>query len=204
MNSIVPPPTDSQTQHVPNHPDLPERGDDEDFVEYLNRVADWFEASPPEAPAGFRLIECERDSRHHPLYEVAEDVFYPRPCPDCAAESYSRDNREKACKLQHRRWKSWRILGWLASRAYPLGIIAGSGTSYGRCEFCGIKRQHLRPRWKGKRPYVLGVQREAWSCLLRRGHRFTAHYGCGLCAICYPCPDCGSSDPEHYSCEAGA
>lgn len=193
------------TQDQRNHPDLPEQGEDEDFLEHLNRVALWLTGTPPAAPQGFRLIECERDSRHHPLYEVAEDVFYPRPCPDCVGEDAHKRERELICKRDHRRWKSWRGLRWMASKGYSLGIIAGCGSSYGRCEFCGVGVQHDHVRWTGRRPYVLGVSADSWRCMLRYRHRRTESvYSRGICTNCLPCPECESTDPEHYSCEVGA
>lgn len=199
MAIIMPPANDRQ---VPNHPDLPEQGEEEDLVEYIGRVADWFDSTPPAAPMGFRMVECERDHRHHPLYEVAEDVFYPRPCPDCVSDGLSKRNRELVCERDHRKWKSWRTLGWLSGKGYVLGITSSGGTSYGRCEFCGIGRQYS-VRFRGRRVYFLGLMREEWFCL-RRGHRRVMHYPSGLCAICCPCPECGSTDADHYTCEASA
>lgn len=204
MSIIVPPSAGWQHETRPtNHPDIPEQGDDEDFVEYLTRVGDLLVERPPAAPPGFVLVECTAEPRHWPEYHVAEDVFYPAPCSRCQMDSFSKSANEWRCKATHRRWKSWAILGWLGRKGYSLGAIGGCGTSYGRCEFCGIGRQHTRPRWKGSRPYILGVKRETWACL-RRGHRRQEHISCGLCSVCMPCPECGSTDPTHYSCEVSA
>ena len=201
MSKIHRPPTEYVS--VPNHPDLPGQHDNEDIVDYIGRVADWLTNTPPAAPEGFRLVPCEATPRHCPLYEVAEDVFYDRPCPDCVASDAYRRERESRCKLDHRRWKSWRIWWRISSRLYTFGVTSsGGGVSYGRCEFCGIGRQHMAPRWRGKRPYILGVKRETWACLIKRHHRRVEHYPTGLCAICCPCPECGSTDREHYTCEA--
>lgn len=201
MGIIVDPPTDKQdADEAIEHPDLPEMIDDEDIVDYICRVGDWLSASPPPAPPGFVLVACEADPRCHPEYRIAEDVFYPAPCTSCQNAANYRSEREQTCRLEHRKWKSWAGLSKINRRLYALGIIAGSGTSFGCCEFCGIGRQEMRPRWRGGRPYVLGLKREEWACL-RRGHRHSPHVACGLCSVCMPCPDCGSIDPTHYSCE---
>ena len=204
MAIIVPPPTDTQDKiQPPTHPDIPECGDDEDFVVYLGRVSDVLCETPPPAPRGFMLIPCEASPRHYPEYRVAEDVFYPAPCLTCQFDATYRDLCEARCKLQHRRWKSWRAWGWLSSKGYVLGVIGSCGTSYGRCEFCGIGRQHHRPRWTGKRSYILGVSTDTWACL-RRGHRRQeSHWSGGICTVCLPCPECESTAPEHFSCEVG-
>jgi len=181
-----------------NHPDKPVMGDDEDYVAYLGRCADQWTKTPPEAPDGFERITC---LNHWPLYTVTDDDFYPAPCPACVADSMSRTVSELRCRAEHRRWKSWRVLGWLSGKAYWLGLTCSGGVTYGRCQHCGIGRQHHRPRLRGKRPYILGVQRETWDCW-RRGHRRReSHWTRGLCTVCLPCPDCGSTAPEHWSCD---
>lgn len=184
-----------------NHPDKPEMGDDEDIVDYLGRCADQWTTSPPPAPEGFELVPCEANPRHWPEYRLVDEDFYPAPCARCVYDDLRADRDRLACKAQHRRWKSWRVLGWLGSKGYALGVIAGHGVTYGRCEHCGIGRQYGAVRWRGKRPYVLGVSRDSWACL-RRGHRRRELvFGRGICTVCLPCPECGSTDVEHYSCE---
>lgn len=184
-----------------NHPAKPIQGDDEDYVEYLGRVAEHWSVHPPAAPPGFELVECIATPRHWPEYHVADDDFYPGLCCSCQYDMLRTTASEWECKAKHRRWKSWRILGWLAGKAYVLGIIASHGTTYGRCEHCGIGRQYHRPRWRGRRPYVLGVFTETWGCLLKRHHRrATSYITGGLCTKCLPCPDCGSTDPTHHVC----
>lgn len=184
-----------------NHPDKPEMGEDEEYLDYLVRTAGWPTENPPSAPHGFELIECSAEPRHFPIYMPVDDDLYPGHCLFCERDDLSRQIREHKCRENHRRWKSWRIWWHIAGRLYTLGITAsGGGVSYGHCEFCGIGRQHHAPRWRGKRSYILGKRREFWACL-RRGHIFREHIGCGLCSVCAPCPDCGSTDPTHYSCE---
>lgn len=188
-----------------NHPSRPEQRDDEDFVEYLGRLADFWTNAPPPAPEGFELLECGATPRHWPEYAITDDTFYPGHCLRCQLDSVSRDNRRLRCEAEHRRWKSWRIWSRIASRLYVLGVTSsGGGTSYGRCEFCGIGRQQIAPHWRGKRVYILGKYREWWVCLLKRRHRYAplrGNFG-DLCAKCLPCPECGSQDPMHYVCEA--
>lgn len=188
----------SESDRIENHPAKPEMGDDEDYVAYLGRCADQWTQTPPEAPHGFVRISC---LNHWPVYTVADDDFYEAPCPGCLIDSSYNEANEMRCKAQHRRWKSWRALGWLSRKAYSWGVAAACGTSYGRCRYCGIGVQHHRPRWRGSRPYILGVSRETWACL-RRGHRRAeSHWSRGICTICLPCPECGSASPEHWSCD---
>lgn len=163
----------------------------EGFIAECDRIGE----NPPAAPAGFELVECSAEPRHWPTYVAQVDGMYPAPCHMCITENLSRDLNQMRCEKEHRRWKSWRIWDRITSRLYVLGIIAGSATWFGRCEFCGIGRQHMAPRWRGKRPYILGLQREQWACL-RRGHR-RSETSYGVCSICLPCPSCGSTDPDH-------
>lgn len=200
MAIIVPPTTPYQVRT--NHPSKPEQGDDEDYVAYLGRCADHWIGNPPPAPEGFELMECHSEPRHWPEYRVIDDDFYPGYCSGCQYNALRETASKWECRAMHRRWKSWHILGWLNGKAYVLGIIAGSGVAYGRCEHCGIGRQYMRPRWRGKRPYILGVYRETWICL-RHGHRRRESIvSRGICTVCLPCPECGSTAPEHISCEA--
>ncbi len=200
MNSIMPPPAGWQVRN--SHPSKPVMGDDEDYVEYICRTADHWTTNPPAAPDGFELIECSAEPRHFPIYMPVDDDLYPGHCLFCERDDLSRANREQRCRLQHRRWKSWKGWSRIASRLYTLGITSsGGGTSFGRCEFCGVGRQQIAPRWRGKRHYILGIKRETWRCLLKYHHRRTATYiTAGLCSKCCPCPDCGSTDADHYVC----
>lgn len=203
MATIVPPP--SNWQLPDSHPDLPDQGDNEDTVEYIGRLADFLTETPPAAPPGFVLIPCDATPRHFPEYHVAENTFYPAPCSACQLAAAWEESSRLRCERDHQRWKSWRIWQRISSRLYVLGITSsGGGVSYGRCEFCGIGRQHSAPHWRGRRPYILGMKREVWYCLLRRGHRYRLHYPSGLCSICCPCPECGSTDQNHYTCEVAA
>lgn len=202
MGIIVPPSVTPQVRT--NHPSKPVSGEDEDFVEYLTRCGDHWIDNPPPAPEGFELMECTATPRHWPEYRIVDDDFYPGFCSGCQYQTLNESHRRLRCKADHRKWKSWKMWWRIAGRLYTLGITSsGGGVSYGRCEFCGIGRQHHAPRWRGKRPYILGVQRETWTCLLRYHHRRQlSHYTRGLCTVCLPCPECGSTNPTHFSCEA--
>ena len=171
----------------------------EGFIAECDRVV----ADPPAAPRGLELVECGASPRHWPMYLAHVDGMYPSHCILCERDDLARQLRKVKCEREHRRWKSWSIWWRLAGWLYVIGITAsGGGVSYGRCEFCGIGRQHIAPRWRGKRSYILGMRREEWTCL-RRGHRHSpTEYG--LCAICCPCPSCGSTDPEHAGDCGGA
>jgi hypothetical protein len=163
------------------------------FCEEQERVR----LSPPPAPEGLQLVECIAEPRHWPMYLAHVDGQYPGPCLFCQVDDCSQRERIAKCRAEHRRWKSWNIWSRIAGRLYVLGVTSsGGGTSFGRCEFCGIGRQHMAPRWRGRRSYILGVKRETWGCLFR-GHRRTEHLGCGLCTICAPCSECGSTDVAH-------
>lgn len=99
---------------------------------------------------------------------------------------------------RHRRWRRWPVTGWVLGKAYTLGLVAGYGHQYGpRCHGCltGVS-------WRGRRPYLLGLLREEWSCL-RAGHRRREIPEARICAVCAPCWVCRSTDPEHdaWLCE---
>lgn len=203
MSIIVPPSTPYQVRT--NHPSKPEMGEDEDYVDYIVRCCDHWITDPPVAPKGFDLVECTAEPRHFPLYMPVDDDLYPGHCLFCERDSMAKTISKQECRLEHRRWKSWKILGWLQRKSYALGVTRTGGVSYGRCEHCGIGRQYMRPRFRGKRVYILYVQRDTWVCLLKHHHRPRRSYITGeMCTVCLPCPDCGSTDPTHYSCEASA
>lgn len=164
----------------------------ESFLAECDRVAE----NPPTPPDGIVLIECTADPRHWPTYAAYVDGMYESGCPLCERDDLYQQLRKIECDRKHRRWKSWQIWSRISGRLYVLGITSsGGGTWFGRCEFCGLGRQHFAPTWKGKRPYIFGLRRETWACL-RRGHRRSDTYY-GLCSICCPCPSCGSTDPSH-------
>jgi hypothetical protein len=98
-------------------------------------------------------------------------------------------------------WRSWGITGRALLWAVRLGLASG-------CSTVGTARgvQHFG-FWHGRRGYVLGLQREWWSCLLMRGALRRPHipsrderYGV-WCGRCLPCTDCGETRWNH-SCPA--
>jgi hypothetical protein len=102
---------------------------------------------------------------------------------------------------QHGPWRQWKITGRVLGQAYQLGLITGYGyQGNSACPGCvsGVW-------WRGKRHYILGWSRDRWECLLKYHHRrremFDAPF---LCAVCCPCPDCGSTDTDHWDCEAAS
>lgn len=170
--------------------------DDEWTVDAFIAECERVTANPPPAPKGLELLECGATPRHWPTYVAHIDGQYPGHCYDCAIDNLDRANRRLVCERDHRRWKSWSALWWITTRLYALGITStGASVRYGRCEFCGVGRQHSLPRWRGRRPYILGKSRYWWTCL-RHGHRHSpTDYG--LCSVCAPCPSCGSTEPTH-------
>lgn len=164
-------------------------------VEGFLAEIDAMEANPPAAPEGILRIECEADPPHWPIYTAHVDGMYPAYCWFCQSAEYSKQIEELKHRSHHRWWK-WRAYRWLARHGYSWGLTAGS--SWGNmCSLCGTT---TRINWRGKRSYILGQSREAWTCLLRYHHRRTPHEGCGLCTTCLPCPDCGSTATDHYDC----
>lgn len=149
-------------------------------------------ANPPQ---GWQLVECDQG---HPVMWMPDDEWcYPPGCAYCSYDAFAAGHRE--CEhAGHGRWRRWRLTHKLELWAYSMGIVAGGGTRHGGgCRGCLIG-----PRWRGKRPYILGLQREEWSCL-RRGHRRRDVYG--WCGVCAPSPCCGSTGYEHAeTCPEGA
>lgn len=185
-----------------DHPDKPEQGEGEDYVEYIGRCATFWTEHPPAPPEGFELVPCEAEPRHWPEYRPVDNTFYPSPCMACQLDATSKSESELRCRLTHRRWKSWGVLGWLGQKGYATGVVASTGVSYGRCAHCGIGRQYMRPRWRGRRVYILGKRTDDWRCLLKYHHVATEDPGIGIpCTKCLPCADCGSTDVGHR-CEA--
>ena len=116
-----------------------------------------------------------------------------------------RDEDERAAHARHVRWgwPRWRITHRVLSWAYVVGLITATGVRYnGHCRGC-VDLVRVR----GRRPYIAGRRREWWFCLLRGRHIHrpidATPY---LCAVCAPCPECGSTDPAHDlgPCESAA
>ena len=94
------------------------------------------------------------------------------------------------------RWRQSRAVHRLASWAYSMGIISGSGTSWGGPEQHNWCLTHVH--FRGRRPYIIGKQPIEWGCLLKRHHRHVPLYpGSWVCCVCCACPDCGSKTPAH-------
>lgn len=174
----------------------PEQGEGEDFVDYLGRKADHYTQSPPPAPPGFELVECDAEPRHWPVYTHADSDFYPMPCLYCVNES-----TQKAVDALERRyhWLKHPLRGrWairLLGKLYSLGVIAGYGTHYGGATDCNRCIEGIRLR--GRRPYVLGWPDWKWSCLITRRHWPGEGPLFGMCGKCVPCPDCGTTKLDH-------
>lgn len=178
--------------------------DDEEWtVESFLADCDRITGNPPPAPEGMELVECSATPRHWPIYLPLVEGQYPAGCLLCERDELCEQISRMQCERDHRSWKSWRIWWSISSWLYVLGVTStGGGVSFGRCAFCGVTRQHRAPRWRGRRTYILGKRREWWECL-SRGHRHLPT-GYGLCSVCWPCPSCGSPDPEHVGDCGGA
>lgn len=107
--------------------------------------------------------------------------------------------RDRAEHAKHWPWRRWRITHRLVGDAYQIGLISGSGSTFSAsCRGCVSSI-----RWRGRRPYIAGWERERWSCLLVGRHRRQVIPGTSLCTVCAPCWVCRSSDPAHdaWACE---
>lgn len=139
----------------------PECGEDEDYVEYLGRAADFYRDNPPPPGEHLELMECEAEPKHWPTYGVKADDFYPAPCLYCQYDWLREDMNKKE---RHTHWLDHPIRGRFASRvcgwAYSMGIITGYGMSGGGPTLC--RRCITGIRFKGRRPYVLGRERRTW------------------------------------------
>ena len=178
-----------------DHPMKLEQGDDEEFVNFLSRQADEWCNNPPPAPDGFELVPCSHTPRHWPMYTVTDSDFYEPYCQEDEGPRLRRRIAQLEHKGHHFRGKFWLTI---ARWGYALGIVSSTGRQWSEfCRGCCIVRFH------GRRPYILGLSRQQWACL-RHGHRYRPLINCGLCAICLPCPTCGSTADDHNSltCEA--
>lgn len=92
------------------------------------------------------------------------------------------------------RWRQRRWWHWLVSQLYTLGVIS-SNVSSGHPDgwiVWGLG-------WRGKRPYILGIERERWGHpwhRVRRGH-WPNNVGIGICGFCAPWPCCGATGYDH-------
>lgn len=135
-----------------------------------------------------RPILC--DEHDYYWWSYNEDEFEP-PCPDCAITSLM--NAHAGCEHSHHRWyRSSKAYRKLADWLYALGIV--SSTSWrmgGGCTGCVT----INWDWH-QRPYVLGLSRGAWRCLIRGRHLPGEPIAFGMCGECLPCPSCGDTSGE--------
>lgn len=133
----------------------PECGEEEDYVEYLGRAADFFRDNPPPASEHLALVECDAEPRHWPMYEVKTDDFYPATCQYCVYDDLRKELNERERRMH---WFDHPLRGRIAAKlcswAYSMGIIAGYGIRWGGPGPC--HRCITSIRFKGRRPYALG------------------------------------------------
>jgi hypothetical protein len=128
---------------------------------------------------------------------VAEQRQIVRGMGEGFSELYRKNN-----ELEHARhgaWRRWKVTGRVLGWAYQLGVIGGYG-------YQGNSACHPMcvsgVRWRGRRLYILGWSRGRWACLLRYHHRRREVVDAPvLCSVCCPCPECGSTDADHWDCE---
>jgi hypothetical protein len=119
------------------------------------------EPCPDHAPLtdlpGLRLVDCTAEPRHYVWVHQRDD--YGVPCPWCLLKDHAaRDAEDRQCR--HWAWRRTGIWRRLVRAAYSLGIISGSGASWGDGhEWCTTISG-----FRGRRPYILGVARETWRC----------------------------------------
>lgn len=146
--------------------------------------------APTGAP-GLRLVECWSEPKHQ-LWVINRDD-YGYPCPECRLIPHVEQQiKDQQCK--HWAWRRTAAWRWLVSQAYSLGVISGSGASWGNGhDWCTTVSS-----FKGQRPYILGVSRYTWRCWLKFRHRRGDDLGMfGFCSKCLPCSACGSKRFDH-------
>jgi hypothetical protein len=170
---------------VTDHPaKLPKDDSDhlDSYVDYIVRQGEAWRTDPPEAPPGFVRIPCDATPRHWPMYTVADSDFYDASCPSCEYEALTAIHAPYA-HSRHGVWRRWKVTQWMLGRAYTLGLISGWGITWdGHCDGCATG-----PHFRGRRPYILGAQRDTWWCLIRGWH-VRHEDGFGFCTRCFPAP----------------
>jgi hypothetical protein len=139
-----------------DHAAKPVQGDDEDYVDYLNRCATYWKETPPPAPDGFTYAECDATRKHWPWLTIKDTDFYDTVCPSCQYDALAEQHR--TCEHSHHgRWRRWRVAYWIADRLYTSGLAStGGGYKWGDgCEGC----MNRLPQFRGRRVYLLGRMR---------------------------------------------
>lgn len=154
------------------------------------------------------MITDEAQAASEALRAMARRVVDARRALNAVVEQHAEAfthlyaERDRAEHAKCKAWLRTRFGRWFAGHAYSLGLISGQRASWSAyCSGC------VKLYWRGRRPYILGVSREGWQCLLRYRHvRAELDDGSRLCAKCAPCPTCGSANPEHdvWACEEAA
>lgn len=148
--------------------------------------------APTDVP-GLRLVDCTKEPRHWLWVHDAED--YGCPCYQCLVnEQADRDAEARQCR--HWPWRRWKATRWVCGQMYASGIASSGGTlSWGDGHsWCQSRLPHLR----GKRVYILWVDRNTWNCW-RSGHRRGEEVGFGFCGKCMPWPCCGAQTVAHLA-----
>jgi hypothetical protein len=152
------------------------------------------EPCPDHAPLadlpGLRLIECDANPKHYTWVHQRDD--YGVPCPWCLLADHAKREAE-ARQCRHWGWRRTRAFRKLVGVAYILGVITGSGSTWGDGHDWCVTITHFR----GERPYILGFSRETWRCWLKGRHRRGEPVGFGFCGKCVPWPCCGSKREAH-------
>lgn len=97
-----------------------------------------------------------------------------------------------------------RFLRLVARHGYTAGLISGSGSQL----MPGGWWRVVSLSWRGRRPYILGLERHRWRSIphaVRHRHwpNWVPILGV-LCGKCYPCPDCGSTGGLLHECREAA
>jgi hypothetical protein len=161
-------------------------------------VAELLSSPQPIDPAALpRLVavECTNEPPHPPMWmEYSEEDWYAPPCYWCAYDMQA--EAHAGCRhARHWPWRRWEITKRLASWAYSMGLVAGYGITHdGHCDGC-VSGFSVGPR--ARRVYLLGWPAWKWRCLLTQGHWPGQFIGFDRCTKCCPCPECGSTEPDH-------
>lgn len=92
----------------------------------------------PVAFPGLRLVECQAEPRHWLFSHDRED--YGHGCPACRSKQLWAqlvELRVSTHRYRHGGWRRWRVTWWVVRVLRRVGLVRGSGMSWGDgCRGC--------------------------------------------------------------------